>query len=90
MSQASTDDYYDRPNPDEPWRYACPDCGSVTIDRTNRRGRPVPGKQYRAGGVGTMNANQDRTKRFYCQPCQERKARLVDRKTGHVVAVVST
>lgn len=28
--------YAERPDPDEPWRYACPECGSVLIRRNSQ------------------------------------------------------
>lgn len=54
---------------DEPWRYTCPDCGSVRVYKRLRRQRPE-GKKYKQGAVGVKNAEYDRNMlRFYCDSC---------------------
>lgn len=68
----------------EPWRYACPDCGSIQVHRitsgTRRRDRDYP-----ATGHGQRMAEADRKLRYRCLQCAERIPRVVDRKTGKQV-----
>ena len=33
--------YQRRPDPDEPWRYECPKCGSVDIRKNANNGKPA-------------------------------------------------
>lgn len=68
-----------KPDPDEPWRYACPDCESVSIQRLIGGKRPH-NETYTFGGRGKQAADADRAKHFRCKVCAERKAVVFDKK----------
>jgi hypothetical protein len=68
-----------RPDPDEPWRYVCPDCGSVAVGLLKGGSRPQA-KSYPSGGRGQQQARSDRQKRVFCRRCGERKRELIDQK----------
>lgn len=81
---AATPAYSRRPVVNEPWRFVCPDCSSVTIELLAGGNRPK-GKTYILGNGGNIDARRDRQKRYLCRPCGNRKAAVVDRKTGKEV-----
>jgi hypothetical protein len=69
----------ERPDPDEPWRYACPDCGDYKIVKI-RGGTKPPGKKY--AWYEQDERRRDELKRYTCTECSERKMHLIDRKSG--------
>lgn len=60
-----TPSHHERPSPDEPWRFACPDCGSSAVDSLAR-------SRIR-GGHDEFN--------FYCQNCHEKLVAIIDKQT---------
>lgn len=64
--------------PSEPWRYACPDCDSVSVQP--RASNRVSGRSYRADGGGRAEADQDRYKHYSCNVCHTAHKRVIDRK----------
>jgi len=62
------------------WRYRCPDCGSPSL-RSITKSRRAPGN-YPAGAKGARQSRQSRAKGYYCNSCNERKAKLRDMKQG--------
>lgn len=56
-----------------PWRYHCPDCGSVQILKIQGKSRKDP---YRHRGKNDGD--------YKCDNCHERKRDLVDKKTGNL------
>jgi transposase len=62
---APSEAYQLRPDPDEPWRYACPHCGSVNIETNNGNGHQPSIRSP----VGTQLST--RAERYYCKTCNE-------------------
>lgn len=73
--------YRERPDPSEPWRYACPDCGSVHLRRVISTDRPE-GKRYTIIDGG-REAARDERKRVHCRSCG-RKEYVMDKKHGEL------
>jgi len=76
-----------KPDPEQPWRYVCPDCGShlVLLVRTHKR---PPGKEYSPVNNPRANARRDRAKGFKCRACGERKMTLLDKQNNGEVREV--
>lgn len=69
---------------DDPWRYRCPDCQSVSVEKLTGKER-AHNVDYTADGRGKEAAKRERSKRFRCKQCRERKPTLLDMKTGQEV-----
>lgn len=79
--------YRRRASRSEPWRYRCPDCGSVSVRRLTGKNRDAS-KDYPHGTAGEMAAISSRALRFRCHRCQERKPVLVDMRKGKEVTSI--
>lgn len=66
---------------DEPWRYRCPDCESILVEKLKRRMR-IPGKKYSAI-KGGKDIREDRDKVYRCDGCQTRLMTVYDAKVGN-------
>lgn len=75
-----------KPDPSEPWRYVCPDCGAHTVRLLSQEGRArrEPGRKFQANGMGSW-ASRESSPPFYCKGCNTRQDRLEDKKTGRLV-----
>jgi predicted RNA-binding Zn-ribbon protein involved in translation (DUF1610 family) len=72
-----------RPDPDEPYRYRCPDCDDHKIRRLrNGSDRPY-GKTYPFSGRGEMLMREDQKKKYYCPTCGKQIAAVRDARTGN-------
>lgn len=71
-----------RPDPDEPWRYVCGDCGSPCVRTLKSPERRPPGKKYPANAMGPILAARQAMYKYRCRQCAERKTHLVDQTTG--------
>lgn len=79
---ASSAQYQARPDPDQPWRYVCPDCDShaIEIRRGKQRSDGFVGNYKLAGRDVQANSR----KQYYCNLCTTRHAKVVDKKTGEL------
>lgn len=66
VDREATPSHYDRPDPDEPWRFVCPECRSPTIDSLKEK--------YVHGGHHQLT--------FYCRNCNEKLEYVIDQKSG--------
>jgi len=55
------------------WRYACPECGSVSIKKVHK------------GGANQINKDESR-EYWYCKQCCEHYTRRYDKKKDQLVA----
>lgn len=67
----------------EPWRYRCPECGSVSV----RRRLDLSGAKEVVADKRTATRNTT-PKKFYCNNCQTALERLLDAKLESEVASV--
>lgn len=75
--------YSQRPAPTEPWRFACPDCGSHQVSITNKSGRKKPGRQYSCRDHEQIK--RDRKCRYRCEECQKRLLKVLDKANGELI-----
>lgn len=75
--------YRRKVDPEEPWRYVCPDCGSPSV-KLLVGGKSGYGKTYKSTKAG-KDVEKDREAKYRCKPCGERKQRVYDKKTGGMV-----
>jgi len=68
-----------KPDPDEPYRYACPDCGTVVVRRLLK---PSIGSREDnwVGGVGVQARKEKLKHRYTCNECEWRGKKVYDRK----------
>lgn len=74
----------DRPDPSEPWRYTCPNCGTDQIYRLETNARPK-GKKYPFTPEGAHQARRDKMAPYTCLGCNERLTELYDRRRDTVI-----
>lgn len=65
VDREATPTHYERPLPDEPWRFECPDCGSSAVDSL----------QKAQIGAGPDEFN------FYCQSCSQKLEYIIDKQS---------
>jgi DNA-directed RNA polymerase subunit RPC12/RpoP len=70
-----------RPRGYDPWRYVCPDCGSVQVFPLVSDGRK-PNADYAADGSGTREAERHRRCNYRCSQCGAWHVSLRDKKAG--------
>lgn len=74
VDREATPSHFERPDPNEPWRYECPDCGSTTVDSLQK---------------STVKHGHDEFS-FYCQNCGQKLEYVIDRKTDQRVYQLQT
>jgi transcription elongation factor Elf1 len=57
--------HFERPSPDEPWRFACPECGSSSVDALEKVHAKRGHDQFA----------------FYCRGCGQKLEYIVDKKS---------
>jgi len=68
-----------KPDPDEPYRYACPDCDSVVVRRLLDPSIGSRGDNC-VGGVGVKTYKEKLKHRYTCNECEWRGKKVYDRK----------
>lgn len=82
MSQrVAAEAHQGRPSPDEPWRYACPHCGSVCVTENRKNGHPQSQRVVTVDGNSYHYVTVD-APRYRCDHCGDpiTEDELVDRK----------
>ena len=77
MIEAPVQTYPRRPDPGEPWRYACPECGSVVVDKR----KYVDLSHWPKPGLARGGVERERH-RYYCRECETGTDALIDKKSG--------
>lgn len=70
-----------RLDPDEPWRYRCPECESTQVTRHRGASRPH-NHVYACSTKGLEQVRRDQMNNYRCLHCRERFIRVSDVKTG--------
>ena len=66
VDREASPSHFERVRPDEPWRFACPECDSISVDSLEKA-------RVRHGHDAFS---------FYCRGCSQKLEYVLDRKTG--------
>ena len=66
VDREASPSHFERVRPDEPWRFACPECDSISVDSLEKA-------RVRHGHDAFS---------FYCRGCSQKLEDVLDRKTG--------
>jgi len=69
-----------KPDPDEPYRYSCPDCDSVSVRRLLDPSIGSYDLDVARGGVGVQARKEKLKHRYTCNECSWRGKKVYDRK----------
>lgn len=66
VDREASPSHFERPDPEEPWRFACPDCGSSSVDTLEK--------------AHVRDGHDQFT--FYCRACSQKLEYVLDKKSG--------